>query len=247
MRLEILIDLRGLLSTEPGECLEHSRRSERVVARLGHVGGAQQVRLRLLLSRVALEKKRSSELREIAIRLSCLRSRCDRADHESELCELCLRHPLRSMSGGDVPDLVAEYARELVFAVHSLEHSAGDVDVATRECHRIEHRGVQNSEGPLQIRPVAHGGDSLADAIYHLVDAGIFVVDAELADRLLVSLLPESELLLLGDETDLATSRGRIGGAGDEHEHGQSRADYTFSIHSSFLIRASGSSTSVVL
>ena len=101
--------------------------------------------------RLALAKAAFAELREGA----SLRNE-DAAEDETELCASRARVLLRGVTGGDVPDLVTEDARELRLIVEKRQDAARDVDVTARQCERVDGRHVEDGEMPRQVRPLAH-------------------------------------------------------------------------------------------
>ena len=60
-----------------------------------------------------------------------------------------------AVTGRNVADLVSQYSRELLFAVHIRNDSAGDIDEAARQSKRIDFRAVQQRELKIQIAAVA--------------------------------------------------------------------------------------------
>jgi hypothetical protein len=65
----------------------------------------------------------------------------------------------------DVPDLVAEHARELRFAVEDLVESPGDQHVAAGRRERVDRRTVDHAEMPRQVRALGLRGDPAPDAV----------------------------------------------------------------------------------
>ena len=128
----------------------------------------------------------------------------------------------------DVRDLVSQDTCQLVFGVDALEHSARDVNVATRQRHGVDHRRINDCEMPRQIRAIGSRRDAVTDGVNKTIELRLLIVDAELPDHLLVRLLPDLDLLTLGDDVELALVRDRIGGAS-----GQEQGRYAEASHAS--------------
>lgn len=120
------------------------------------------------------------------------------------------------MLGGDMGDLVAHDAREFCFGVHFGEESAGDEDLAARECEGVDIGCVEDGElpGEVLVEGLDLLGDGVSDAVDILVDGGVLEFAAVGRNGLLCGLLAEADLGGLGEVVDLVTAGGGVGDAG---------------------------------
>ena len=188
-----------------------------------------------------MEKETESDLRELTVRLRRLRTGDDGTEDHAELRELGARHLRCSVTRGDVRDLVAQDAGQLVFGVDALEHAARDVDVAARKRHRVDHRRVDDGEVPRQMRTIRCRSDALADGIDEPIELRLLVVNAELTDHFLVRLLTDLDFLALGDDVEFALVCDRIRGAGgEEKKGGNQRASHAGMVCKGIALKESG-------
>ena len=114
------------------------------------------------------------------------------------------------MARGRVHDLVTEHGSELGFRVELRQQAAIDGDLAAGQRPRIRHRAVQDDELVRQLS-IADGGELLADAGDVRRELGIERVLAALhLLRRRVLLLADGDLLIGGDERELAIAGHRV-------------------------------------
>ena len=125
---------------------------------------------------------------------------------------------LHRVAGGNVADLVAQYAGELRLVVEVGHDAAREVDESAGDGEGVHHVAIDEAEGPGQVGAVTAGGHGLTLLVEEGLQFGV-VVNAHFGHYLGVVALAHLNLLLLGDEGDLLLARHRVRGAGlDEGE-----------------------------
>ena len=199
---------------------------------------AVQVGLELVLAAVALRDqlradagRADHEPGEVAALRGGARHRHDGAEQQAAL------HRERAVARGGVHDLVAQHGRELRFGMELRQQPAIHGDLPAGQGPGIRHRAVQHHELVGQ-RPVADGRELLPDAAHVGRERRVERVVAALhLLRRAVLLLPDRDLLVGGDQRELAIAGDRIDRAGGEQtqrsaesavQPSDSRHDFTF-------------------
>ena len=133
----------------------------------------------------------------------------------SSQCLVCLLAYL--MARAYMPDLVPEHRGEFSFVVQVREDAAGDIDIAARKRKGVDFLAINDSEVPLQLRPLAGVCQFLADLVDVILQC-LVLVDAVELDDLLVGLAALLDLTLLGHQRDIGVTRGWVACAAcDKH------------------------------
>ena len=124
------------------------------------------------------------------------------------------------MTGGDVPDLMAEDRGQRRFALEVDEETAGDGDEAAGEGEGIGAGVVNHAEFPGEFGAFAEPGQAPADLLDIAVELGIGVDPAHLLHRLGKGLAPDADLFVGGDgkEGEFVLAGDGIDGAGSDEQ-----------------------------
>ncbi len=206
----------------------------RVVAGRGHVAHAVEIRFELRFAAVAHRQELRAEAcgadGEAAV-VAALRG--DLRREQRALQQETALHRERAMPRCRVHDLVAEHGRELGLGRKLGEQAAihGDLAAGQRPC--VRHGAVQDDELVRQL-PIADGGELLADFCDVSSELRIECVLAALhLLRRLVLLLADRDLLIGGNERELAIAGHGVDDAAAQHrEHeGGRKKDQLWLLH----------------
>jgi hypothetical protein len=125
----------------------------------------------------------------------------------------------RGMPRRDVPDLMADDARELGFGIQVHQQSTVHVDVAAAGHERVDVRVVEHEEPELLVGQIAGLGQPLADDV-HVLLHGLVVVQPQDLDDLLVMLLYGFLFPFQAAHADALAARGRIAHAARGERNG---------------------------
>ena len=188
----------------------------RVVAGRGHVAHAVKIRFELRFAAVAHRQELRAEARgadgEAAV-VAALRG--DLRREQCTLQQQTALHRERAMPRCGVHDLVPQHGRELGLGFELREQAAIHGDLAARERPCVRHGAVQDDEFVRQL-PIADGGELLADLCNVRGELRIERVLAALhLLRRLVLLLADRDLLIGGNERELAVAGDGVDDAPD--------------------------------
>ena len=181
----------------------------RLVAGLRQVTRAEAVGLQFCLAAVAADDRGAGDAGQLAERRLAGEHGRRCAQHARDRG---LALALDRVTGGDVPDLVAEDGRELRLVGEVGQDAAGDVHEAARRRERVDVVGVEHGELPLEVRALAHLRQPLAELLHVLLQAVVFV-DPHRPRDLDVHLLAQLDLAGFRHERHGGVGRGGLGGA----------------------------------